>query len=180
MGSGCLQRAGLPLVVRDAHPTSSPAPATGRAPTTAARLSSWQLSSSAPRLQDPQPPRPVERAPCDHASPRIAGTTHAVRSRRLSRETRVRRGPDGRVRPHRVESPWLGTHGSLSRNAPSCALPPRNWQASRIVWGLMHRLGAHVEWARGALLGLAPSRFPRAPHRTRRAPFVTHRALRRC
>jgi len=39
---------------------------------------------------------------------------------------------------------------------------------------------AHVEWARGALLGLAPSRFPRAPHRTRRAPFVTHRALRRC
>src|SRR5262249_12025257 len=36
-----------------------------------------------------------------------------------------------------------------------------------------------VEWASGAVPGSTPGRFPDAPHRTRRAPFVTHRALRR-
>src|SRR6185436_2098742 len=36
-----------------------------------------------------------------------------------------------------------------------------------------------VEWAPGAVPGSTPGRFPDAPHRTRRAPFVTHRALRR-
>src|SRR5215468_12675030 len=36
-----------------------------------------------------------------------------------------------------------------------------------------------VEWAPGAVPGSTPGRFPGAPHRTRRAPFVAHRALRR-